>query len=86
LLALTAWGRHGFPSRERYAGTSPTGAALDAPLSVHPAGSGPPIDATTPLIDRPAKSLYRRDAAPVPMIQRPDPVPAEPDDDDETIS
>lgn len=53
-----------------------TGAALDAPLSVRP--DGPPIDASTPLIDRPAKSLYRRDSAPT--LSAP---PTEPDDLDE---
>lgn len=59
----------------------PAGSATDAPLTVRPDGSGPPIDATTPLIDRPAKSLYRRDSTP--MIPRPDP---ESDDDDGTLS
>lgn len=54
-----------------------TGAALDAPLSVKP--DGPPIDASTPLIDRPAKSLYRREPTPTPT-PRPDP------DDDENLS
>lgn len=58
----------------------PAGAALDAPLSVRPEGSGPPIDATTPLIDRPAKSLYRRDSTPA--MPRPDPEPPLPDDDE----
>ncbi len=58
----------------------PVGAAIDAPLTVRD-GSGPPIDATTPLIDRPSKTLYRRDSTPT--ISRPDP---EPDDDDGTLS
>lgn len=56
-----------------------TGAAVDAPLTVAP--SGPPIDPGTPLIDRPAKSLYRREPTPTP-VPRPDPDP----DDDEGLS
>lgn len=49
------------------------------PLSVLPA-SATKVDATTPLIDRPAKSLTRRETLATPLV-RPDPVPAEPDDD-----
>ncbi len=59
-------------------GQSPAPPA-EAPMSV--SVDGPPIDPTTPLIDRPAKSLYRRDSVPV---MRPDPEPI--DDDDGTLS
>lgn len=64
---------------QRWQQQAPAGPALDAPLSVRPEGSGPPIDASTPLIDRPAKSLYRREPTPT---SRPDPDP----DDDENLS
>jgi len=64
---------------QRWQQQAPAAAAVDAPLSVRPEGAGPPIDATTPLIDRPAKSLYRREPTPTP---RPDPEP----DDDENLS
>lgn len=46
------------------------------------------IDAKTPLVDRPARSLFKRDVPtptpPTPMI-RPDPVPAEPDEGPESV-
>ena len=58
----------------------PAGAALEAPLTVRP--EGPSIDSSTPLIDRPSKTLYRRESLPIPM-PRPDP---DPDDDDGTLS
>jgi hypothetical protein len=48
------------------------------PLSVMPEG-GAQIDASTPLIDRPAKPLYRRDSTPVmiaPPLDDPEPEPA----------
>lgn len=48
------------------------------PMPVMPP-SAAKVDASTPLIDRPAKSLLRRDP-PAPTPIRPDPVPAEPDE------
>jgi len=56
----------------------PAATVLDAPLSVRP--EGPSIDASTPLIDRPSKTLYRRESTPTPMRLDPDP------DDDGTLS
>jgi hypothetical protein len=53
----------------------------DAPLSVAP--DGPRIDASTPLIERSVKTLYRRDSVPAIPIAPPsieDPIPAEPDE------
>lgn len=50
------------------------------PLPVLPP-SAAKVDASVPLIDRPAKSLYRRDMPPPTPISRPDPIPAEPDED-----
>lgn len=57
------------------------GAAFAGPLPVLP--DGVRIDGSTPLIDRPAKSLTRRDSVPdLPTAPpaRPDPEPAEPDE------
>lgn len=61
---------------------APNSSAPDAPLSVRPTGSGPPIDASTPLIERPAKSLYRRE----PEVPTPRPDPEHDPSDDDGLS
>jgi len=67
---------------------SATAQLVGPPLPVIP--DGPRPDASTPLIDRPAKQLYRRDSTPV-MIAPPspepvpEPAPVEPDADPEHV-
>lgn len=52
----------------------------DGPMPVLPP-SAAKVTPSMPLIDRPAKSLYKRDMPPPTPLVRPDPVPAEPDED-----